>query len=59
MADWPHDGEETLRPKNPAMRKAREDSNQIAYGVMQEVIKKSEAWLGFGISGILEVYECK
>jgi len=34
------------RPKltrKPAKRKPREDTNQIAYRVMQEVIKKSEA----------------
>jgi len=34
------------RPKpkrNPGKRKPREDTNQTAYRVMQEVIKKSES----------------
>jgi hypothetical protein len=31
------------KPKKPATRKPREDTNQIAFRVMQEVIRKSEA----------------
>jgi hypothetical protein len=31
------------KPKKPAKRKPREDTNQIAYRVMQEIIKRSES----------------
>jgi hypothetical protein len=31
------------KPKKPAKQKPREDTNQTAYRVMQEVIRKSEA----------------
>jgi len=33
----------TTKPKKTAKRKPREDTNQIAHRVMQEVIKRSEA----------------
>jgi hypothetical protein len=32
----------TKPKRNPAKRKPREDTNQIAYRVVQEVIKRSE-----------------
>jgi len=31
------------KPKKPVTRKSREDANQIAFRVMQEVIRKSES----------------
>jgi hypothetical protein len=52
LGEWQTGGmpkKEPPKPKKGSTKwKPREDANQIAFGVMQEVIRRSES-LGFGI----------